>query len=232
MLYYDIFIVSKDKERNEIMKKYLWVVYPIFSIVFLISSIHKVNVARERTIEKFDKDYKESKKVVKSGKNEEFDSSLEIPSMDTVNNTESNTQEPQFEPIGLVEEEPIVEEIQEVPSSYTTRMTSYYPAESSDCTGSGKCSWDFTVNDKGWYTYNGKLVVATATTYLANQGWYVAPGVHLYEYWEELVLTIDGIEYDAIILDSCGSSMRTDRVDLFVSNANSVKDTMINVRRK
>ena len=232
MLYYDIFIVSKDKERNEIMKKYLWVVYPIFAIVFLISSIHKVNVARERTIEKLDKDYKESKKVVKSGKNEEFDSSLEIPSMETENNTESNTEEPQFEPIGLVEEEPVVEEIQEVSSSYTTRMTSFYPAESSDCTGSGKCSWDFVINDKGWYTYNGKLVVATATTYLANQGWYVAPGVHLYKYWEELVLTIDGVEYDAIILDSCGSSMKTDRVDLFVSNANNVKDTMINVRRK
>ena len=214
------------------MKKYLWVVYPIFAIVFLISSIHKVNVARERTIEKLDKDYKESKKVVKPGKNEEFDSSLEIPSMEIENDTESNTEEPQFEPIGIVEEEPVVEEVQEIPSSYTTRMTSFYPAESSDCTGSGKCSWDFGVNDKGWYTYGGKLVVATATTYLANQGWYVAPGVHLYKYWEELILTIDGVEYDAIILDSCGSSMRTDRVDLFVSNANSVKDTMINVRRK
>ncbi len=211
------------------MKKYLWVVYPIFVIVFLISSIHKINVARGRTIEKLDKDYKESKKVVKSGKNEEFDSSLEIPRM------EDTVEKSKYQPLEVVEEEPVIEEVQEVqqvPSSYTTRMTSFYPAESSDCTGSGKCSWDFTVNDKGWYTYNGKLVVATATTYLANQGWYVAPGVHLYKYWEELVLTIDGVEYDAIILDSCGSSMRTDRVDLFVSNANSVKDTMISVRRK
>lgn len=213
------------------MKKYLWVVYPIFAIVFLISSIHKVNVARERTIEKLDKDYKESKKVVKSGKNEEFDSSLEIPSIEK----ESNTEEPQFEPIGIVEEEPVVEEVQEISSLYTTRMTSFWSNDgygTGECTGSGKCSWDFGVNDKGWYTYNGKLVVATATTYLANKGWYVAPGVHLYKYWEELVLTIDGVEYDAIILDSCGSSMKTDRIDLFVSNGSSARDTMIEVRRK
>lgn len=211
------------------MKKYLWVLYPIFAIVFLISSIHKVNVARERTIEKLDRDYKESKKVVKSGKNVEFDDSLILPSREEIE------REKKYQPLGIVEEESIVEEVQEVPSSYTTRMTSFYANDgygTGECTGSGKCTWDFEVNDKGWYTYNGKLVVATATTYLANQGWSVAHGVHLYKYWEELILTIDGVEYDAIILDSCGSSMRTDRIDLFVSNAGSVKDTTINVRRK
>lgn len=122
-----------------------------------------------------------------------------------------------------------------IQDTYTTRMTSYWANDgygTGECTGSGLCSWNFQVNDKGWYTYQGKLVVATATVYLANQGWFVSDGVHLYKYWEELVLTIDGVEYEAIILDSCGSSMRTDRVDLFVSNASSVKDTMIEVRRK
>lgn len=119
--------------------------------------------------------------------------------------------------------------------TYETRMTSFWANDgygTGDCTGSGLCSWDFGVNEHGWYTYNGKLVVATATTYLANQGWAVADGVHLYKYYEELVLTIDGVEYDAIILDSCGSSMKTDRVDLFVSGGWAVKDTMIQVRRK
>lgn len=121
------------------------------------------------------------------------------------------------------------------PSTYETRMTSFWADDGSgtgECTGSGLCSWDFGVDEHGWYTYNGKLVVATATTYLANQGWTVADGVHLYKYYEELVLTIDGVEYDAIILDSCGSSMKTDRVDLFVSGGWAVKDTMIQVRRK
>jgi len=120
-------------------------------------------------------------------------------------------------------------------STYETRMTSFWAADGSgtgECTGSGLCSWDFGVDEHGWYTWNGKLVVATATTYLANQGWFVADGVHLYKYYEELVLTIDGVEYDAIILDSCGSSMKTDRVDLFVSGGWAVKDTMIQVRRK
>lgn len=122
-----------------------------------------------------------------------------------------------------------------IPNTYTTRMTSFWTNDgygTGDCTGSGLCSWDFQVNDKGWYTYNGKLVVATATVYLANQGWNIGNGVHLYKYWEELILTIDGIDYEAIILDSCGSSMKNDRVDLFVSNGSSAKDTTIQVRRK
>lgn len=130
-----------------------------------------------------------------------------------------------------VVEETYVEPVVEVSNEYTTRMTSFYPAESSDCTGSGLCSWDFGVNENGWYTYNGKLVVATATEYLTNQGWYLAPGVHTYRYYDEITLVIDGVEYQAIVLDSCGSSMRTDRIDLFVRDAGSVKDTTINVRR-
>ena len=127
-------------------------------------------------------------------------------------------------------EETYVEPVVEVSNEYTTRMTSFYPAESSDCTGSGLCSWDFGVNENGWYTYNGK-VVATATQYLANQGWYLAPGVHTYRYYDEITLVIDGAEYQAIVLDSCGNSMKTDRIDLFVRDAGSVKDTMISVRR-
>ena len=128
-------------------------------------------------------------------------------------------------------EETYVEPVVEISNEYTTRMTSFYPAESSDCTGSGLCSWDFGVNENGWYTYNGKLVVATATQYLANQGWYLAPGVHTYRYYDEITLVIDGVEYQAIVLDSCGNSMKTDRIDLFVRDAGSVKDTTISVRR-
>ena len=144
---------------------------------------------------------------------------------------------------GVLEDEVKIEEIAiedntqeisteefEFANSYTTRMTSFWANDgygTGSCTGSGLCEWDFQINDKGWYTYQGKLVIATATTYLANQGWFVEEGVHLYKYWEELVLTIDGVEYEAIILDSCGSSMKTDRVDLFVSNRESVKDTIM-----
>ena len=128
-------------------------------------------------------------------------------------------------------EEPVVEVPQS--SSYTTRMTSYWADDgygTGNCTGSGLCSWDFEVNDKGWYTYDGKLVVATATTYLANQGWYLADGVHTYKYGDEITLTIDGVDYQAVVRDSCGNCMKTDRVDLFVSNGASARDVMIEVK--
>jgi len=130
------------------------------------------------------------------------------------------------------QEQPIVEEPSD---TYTTRMTSFWANDgygTGECTGSGLCSWDFGINENGWYTYDGKLVIATGTTYLANQGWYVADGIRLYKYWQELVVTIDGIDYDSIILDSCGACMRDNRIDLFVSNGSSARDTMVEVKIK
>lgn len=132
--------------------------------------------------------------------------------------------------VEVMQEEPVEEEAEEV--FYETRMTSYYPGD--DCksgtvTGSGKSIKDFEVNEYGWYTYNGKLVVATATKYLLNYGFTLSEGVHTYKYWEEITIEIDGVRYEAIILDSCGHAMHSDRIDLFVSNNKSVKDTTIKV---
>lgn len=119
-----------------------------------------------------------------------------------------------------------------VQNSYTTRMTSYYSGEagSGECTGSGLCINDFQVNNKGWYIYQGKLVVATATPYLLKYGFTLYEGVHTYRYGDEITLNIDGVDYQAVVRDSCGNCMRTGRIDLFVSNANSVKDTQIIVK--
>ena len=132
--------------------------------------------------------------------------------------------------VEVMQEEPVEEEVEEV--FYETRMTSYYPGD--DCksgtvTGSGKSIKDFEVNEYGWYTYNGKLVVATATKYLLNYGFTLSEGVHTYKYWEEITIEIDGVRYEEIVLDSCGHSMHSDRIDLFVSNSKSVKDTTIKV---
>ena len=132
--------------------------------------------------------------------------------------------------VEVMQEEPVEEEVEEV--FYETRMTSYYPGD--DCksgtvTGSGKSIKDFEVNEYGWYTYNGKLVVATATKYLLNYGFTLSEGVHTYRYWEEITIEIDGVRYEAIVLDSCGHAMHSDRIDLFVSNSRSVKDTTIKV---
>ena len=134
-----------------------------------------------------------------------------------------------------IEEEQVEEPVIEYSNIYETRMTSFWANDgygTGECTGSGLCSWDFDIDEHGWYTYQGKLVIATATTYLANQGWYVADGVHLRQYGDEVTLVIDGIEYDAIVKDSCGNCMKTDRVDLFVSNGESARDTYITVKEK
>ena len=106
------------------------------------------------------------------------------------------------------------------------RLTSYYPTEDTDCTGSGKCSWDFQVNDKGWYTWNGKIVLAAATTYLQKSFGYVE-GKKYFKYYDEVNVTIDGIDYKGVILDSCGACMKVtyeERLDLFVNSGENAID--------
>lgn len=159
-----------------------------------------------------------------------------------VKETKIEEKEPEkpVESASEVQSEPIIDEVVDVEpvkgltrDVYETRMTSFYANDgygTGNCTGSGLCSWDFGVNDKGWYTYNGKLVIATATNYLTRSGWSLADGVRTYKYYDELILNIDGVDYPAIVLDSCGSSMRNGRIDLFVSGAWAVKDTIIQVK--
>ena len=164
------------------------------------------------------------------------------PKQDKVVETHKKEKKPVKEEVQYelddIKEEPIIEEqpiVEEPSDTYTTRMTSFWANDgygTGECTGSGLCSWDFGINENGWYTYDGKLVIATGTTYLANQGWYVADGIRLYKYWQELVVTIDGVDYDSIILDSCGACMRDNRIDLFVSNGSSARDTMVEVKIK
>lgn len=130
----------------------------------------------------------------------------------------------------IEEEQRKIEE--EQARTYQTRMTSYHVNdnyETTTTTGSGLNIYDFETNENGWYTYNGKLVVATATNYLLKYGFDLASGVRTYQYYDELTIMIDGIEYQAIVLDSCGSSMKNGRIDLFVSNAESIKDTTVTV---
>lgn len=161
----------------------------------------------------------------------------EIKSNPVVEETQTNEPE-------VIEEDddpaPIQQEVIETPvqpvysNTYETRMTSYYPNDgpgTGSITGSGLGPNDFQVNDKGWYTYQGKLVIATATDYLLKYGWILGEGVHTYRYYNELTLTIDGIDYPAIVLDSCGHAMKSGRIDLFVSGSWAVKDTTITVKK-
>ena len=95
---------------------------------------------------------------------------------------------------------------------YKYRLTSYYE---DDCVGAGFCRWDLVPNEYGWYTYNGKLVVAGATYYMQNV-FGVKENKLYFTYWDELVITIDGVDYEAIILDTCGACYRDERLDLMV----------------
>lgn len=217
------------------MKKKLFVGVSLFILLLFIVSIYKINVAREIIVNSLDKQAKESQKFVKEPKEETLEITIDEKQEDAETIKSEEIQNEVEVQDANIRENASYEEPTSIDTSYTTRMTSFWANDgygTGECTGSGKCSWDFQINEKGWYTWQGKLVVATATTYLANQGWYTAPGVHLYKYYEELVLTIDGVDYDAIILDSCGSSMKTDRIDLFVSNGSSARDATINVRKK
>ena len=213
--------MKKKLKLKKWVKVVLCFILVVVSICIVFSIVNTHNKTKHiETKEKVKKEKNSVKKDLNSVSESVKNESEEVEEVEEV-------EEEYVEPIKETYVEPVVE----VSNVYTTRMTSFYPAESSDCTGSGLCSWDFGVNENGWYTYNGKLVVATATQYLANQGWYLAPGVHTYRYYDEITLVIDGVEYQAIVLDSCGSSMRTDRIDLFVRDAGSVKDTTISVRR-
>ncbi|MCK4258738.1 MAG: hypothetical protein KAX49_07155 [Halanaerobiales bacterium] len=108
------------------------------------------------------------------------------------------------------------------------RLTHYYTGDntgSSNYVGAGLKTSQFQVNNKGWYTYKGRLVLAAATNECLNSKsgacnkWNTKQeGIHYYNYYDEVLITIDGIEYDGIILDSCGSAMTEPRLDLFISN--------------
>lgn len=116
------------------------------------------------------------------------------------------------------------------------RLTSYYTGDSTNSgswVGAGINTSKFGVNEKGWYTYKNKLVLAGATNEClrSKQGacgnWNTPKeGKRYFNYYEEITVLIDGIEYEAMILDSCGACMYLDenRIDLFVSKKENAID--------
>ena len=100
------------------------------------------------------------------------------------------------------------------------RLTSFYANDelnTGDCVGAGYCWCDFGVNEKGWYTYDGKLVLAAATTYLQKK-FGTREGITYFKYYDEVNVTIDGEVYQGIILDTCGACYRDVRLDLMVQD--------------
>lgn len=112
-------------------------------------------------------------------------------------------------------------------------FTNYYIGDGSSgtTTSSGLKISNFQVNGMGWYTYKGKVVVATATTLCLRVktgpcGNYntIPDGFMVYDLRSELTIIFKGISYDAIVLDSCGACMHRingeayQRYDIFVKD--------------
>lgn len=113
------------------------------------------------------------------------------------------------------------------------KLTSFYRNDgygTGSCTGSGLCEKDFQVNEKGWYTYQDKLVLATSTTYLLKYGYEKKDYIKYYKYYDTIIININGIDYNGIILDSCGACMKNNIIDLFVISKQSSITTKVTVK--
>lgn len=95
-------------------------------------------------------------------------------------------------------------------------------------THSGLRISDFSINRNGWYTYKGMVVVATATNQCLEStsgacGRYMErkDTHHYFDLFDTLTIIINGKEYDAIVLDSCGACFWDEahqRIDIFVAS--------------
>ena len=138
----------------------------------------------------------------------------------------------------IVQEVEVVEVV-ETPSTPTliereVVFTNYYTGDrcgSTAKTGSGLTTDQFKVNELGFYTYNNKVVVASATYQGLNSSYgvlerYSEPldGITYHNYFDTLELKIGGVAYEAIVLDTVGAGMELQpsdnglqRYDIFIA---------------
>jgi len=102
-------------------------------------------------------------------------------------------------------------------------FTNYHLGDGSSgtTTASGLQIKDFEVNEDGMYTYDGKVVVATANMTRLVKG--MAEGYKSYELYEEFTIRLNVKEYQAIVLDVCGACYYMEgeflqRYDIFVTS--------------
>jgi len=188
---------------KEKLKLRLWVKVAIILILMLFAFIGIKNATRKR------KDTKVVQTTIKEEKAVREEMNYELESV---------------EELKEIEQEEIEEPIIEYSNVYETRMTSYYPEEGETMTASGLGIDDFGINENGWFTYNGRIVIATASTRLGYTD------MRTYNLYDELIVNIEGIDYQAIVLDVCGACQRDNRIDLFASSVIYAKDTIVEVK--
>ena len=103
------------------------------------------------------------------------------------------------------------------------KLTYYYtgdPYGSGTCTASGKCIKHFKTNDKGWYTYQGKVVIATATnSYIKKSKYGFRENITYRNLYDEIEITINNKKYQAIVMDVCGYCHKEERIDIFTNGS-------------
>lgn len=84
-------------------------------------------------------------------------------------------------------------------------FTNYHLGDGSSgfTTASGLRILDFDVNNEGMYTYEDKVVVATANMARLQRG--INEGYKSHELYEEFTILLNDKEYQAIVLDVCGA---------------------------
>lgn len=92
---------------------------------------------------------------------------------------------------------------------------------------------ELVLNEDGLYTYKGMVCVATATVECLNSKYggcknytfdRLPDNYHYFNYYDELKILFNGKEYNAIVVDSCGScstdkNENHQRVDILVSDS-------------
>lgn len=96
----------------------------------------------------------------------------------------------------------VVKDDLEITDVYFTNYH-YGDGSSGDTTASGLQIKDFEVNEENMYTFNGRVVVATANMFRLPRG--IVEGYNSHELFEEFTIRLNDKEYPAIVLDVCGA---------------------------
>jgi len=127
-------------------------------------------------------------------------------------------------------EEPKTDSGQEINKMYLKEyrkvdvyFTNYHLGDGSSgtTTASGLRIYDFEVNDDGMYTFDGKVVIATANMTRLQRG--IVEGYQSHELYEEFSIRLNENEYQAIVLDICGACYgvfdeQLQRYDIFTTS--------------
>jgi len=179
----------------------------IFVVSLLVLLFNEIKNNSEKVV------IEENKKAEVVEKKEIEEEKIEEPII------EEKKEEPKKEETPVVKQEPVI-------NHYTTRMTSFWPAENdweNKCTASGLCMDHMTENEYGWYMYQGKLAIATASTRLGNSS------QKTYKLYQEVKLVIYGKTYPAIVIDVCGACQKYNRIDLYVKDGAHSIDTNVEI---